>query len=204
MTAVGGSSSTMRVVKGPAWTVNVGGSMNQTVSPLGQAVYFNSNGYYNRANALSSGGLTVGICWTPTYVNTSGSAGVWSIAAAYLSSSTYILLQANNSDLRLFCGGGYQITYSGLLVVGVPLKIAIGITNIATSAASTVYLCVNGVLKQATVANNGTNAATNEFLGSGYNGQSAGNFSDFFSANVCYPPELLQKLSSNPWQIFAP
>ena len=201
-TAVLGTASSLRTVLGPAFAATNPGVMSPAVTGVGQAIFSNSTGYFSRANSLSSGGLTIGFTYTPSSVGSQN--GILSWGSTSISSTPFLLVQSNNADLRVLIGGAYQITYSSVLVTGVPYKIIVSSTNIANSAASTVYLGFNGQLKSASVANNGTNAKTTEFLGTGYNGISGGYFGDFFSANICYPPEVLVSLSNNPWQIFAP
>lgn len=201
LTAVNGNGAEFRTLAGSAWTLVGGASLAHTKNALGHAITQTGTNYFSRSRPWSlSGGRT----WAATLVCGSSSAqGVWSVASSEITSSPHLLIQRNGTDLRIYGPGtGYVATFTGVATAGAVLRIAWGYSQLAASTAGTAYLAVNGQIKSGAYAG-GANAATNEYLFSGYATQYLGDIGDFYSLPGCIP-ELVARLSENPYLTYLP
>lgn len=201
VTAANGVSTAFRNIIGAPFSLSGGASVTWTISHLGAMITQSGTNYFSRTRPWALSGSRT---FAATLVcGSSGTQGVWSVAASEIVSTPHLLLQRNGTDLRLYAPGtGYVATFTGVATAGAVLRVAWGYTNVAASTAGTGYLAVNGQLKKGTYTG-GTNAATNEYLFSGYSTQYLGGIGDFLSMPGC-SPALIADLSMNPWQVFAP
>lgn len=186
------------------WSAVNTGSIQSSICAAGRGLQNTSTGYWSRANPYAGGGpLTVVIVVVPTTV--SGTEGLWSIADTAASAGPSFLLQRNGADVRLYAGSAYQITFSSAAVVGKPLNIVIGLSNTTPSASGvSCSLAINGDARSAGTFSNAGAANTNEYLGSGFNGQPDGHYCLYAASNEYLPASEYASRSGNPWQISAP
>ena len=188
-----------RVVKGAPWTSPTYTNIEKRICAAGQSVYSNALLYYQRAISMV-GAYTVCIVYVPTA--TESARGIWSIGGSSSDGSPQILIQRDVNDLRVYCSGGYQLTFSGVATVGTVCNIAISIDNLAATG-SVLKFAVNGNVKTYAGGIRATSEAT-EYLMAGYSGVAAGHYCLYWSIRAPLSEGELASKTINPWQIFAP
>lgn len=199
ITPVGGTKGQFLTVTGQPFALTGGAYVDTVLNKAGLAVTQTGSNYFSRARPWP---LAKGRTWSAVIVcGASATQGIWSVAASEIVSTPHLLLQRNGTDIRLYAPGtGYVATFTGVATAGALLHLSWGYTELAASTAGTAYLAVNGQLKSGAYAG-GTNAATNEYLFSGYSAQFVGDINHFASLPGC-SAALITALSVNPWHVF--
>ena len=184
-----------------AWTKN--GTLSASVCPFGVSVLNAASGYWSRASLLTTTGpITVCIAFTPATIT--GSEGIWSVAGTNASGTPKYLLQRNGADIRLWAGGAYQVTLTGVAAIGKPLFIALSVLlNGDNFVNNVVTLSVNGKGSTSASFTNGS-VGTNEYFGSGFSAPALGHYGLHWASTFYSDLARVNGLSANPWQIFTP
>ncbi len=193
---------TFREAVGSAWTYSNAGDLSSGVAAFGRAVVNANTGYLSRTNTHTAGPITVGFTFTPSTI--SGTEGFWSLGDTAASAGAHFIIQRNGADLRLYFGSAYRLTITGVFAVGVPCNIVCTFSDTVYAIADcTATVGINGRVWSVASGQNAT-LLTNEFFMSGYNGQPAGAYGEFWST----PQDLsarVGEISANPWAyIYAP
>lgn len=186
---------------GNVWTYNNSANLSSGTAVFGRAVINASTGYVSRTDTYGGGPLTLGFVFTPSTIT--GTVGLWSLASTNASAGPYMLLQRNGADLRFLANGAYQATLTGVFSVGKQANIIVALAEIGSSTPTTPRtIAINGLRVDFSGAN-GPRVTANEYFMSGYNGQLAGAYGEFW-ASRSFMPELAVPLSLVPWGIYRP
>lgn len=194
----GGIGAGVNTLKGAPFSLIGASNFSSVASAAGRALKSSGSGsYLFRTNPITSGPRSLLLVFTPT--STGVTRGLWSTASAANQGQPRVLLQLNNSDLRLYIGGRYAITLSGVVEADKQLSVALSISSIDGLSAYSAILAANGVVGVASGTN--SDAATfsdiKEYILGGYSTSAIGSLALFGTANAVWPDVAARSLQ--PW-----
>lgn len=183
-----------RTIVGPPFTLNGSSLIAHSISPTGlmSVEQLASGAHFFRVNPIDTGPRSGGMVFIPA--TTGASRGLWSLGSTPDTGTPRFIVQVDGSDLRFYGGGSYRITYSGIVIPGVPLHVAWSVSTITNSTSTTLTASVNGVVRTATFTNSGTSST--EYIGAGYNSSAIGYFGEVWGADYDLPAAQLLDLTT--------
>lgn len=183
-----------RTIVGPPFTLNGSSLIAHSISPTGlmSVEQLVSGAHFFRVNPIDTGPRSGGMVFIPA--TTGASRGLWSLGSTPDTGTPRFIVQVDGSDLRFYGGGSYRITYSGIVIPGVPLHVAWSVSTITNSTSTTLTASVNGVVRTATFTNSGTSST--EYIGAGYNSSAIGYFGEVWGADYDLPAAQLLDLTT--------